>query len=288
MTGKVATIRGKPIVPSKPVVPPMFDDELPDPTQPEERVIEVFTDGSCVGNGKGECYAGVGVYYGDGDPRNVSMASEGDDEGPPTNQSTELMALVLATQEGDRLLREGLADRVHIFSDSQYGINCATVWYRNWLRNGWLNSSGKPVAHRRKIEVVAQRLEMWAGKLRLVKIKAHVGHAGNEAADQLARGAAERLRDEVARMRRDSLTPEIYAEVRRGAAEGRRQAASLLRDTTTPHRPSDPPPPPPTAAPPDLPPTHVALRSMNRYDVDYKNPLRVEVLPITETDVELA
>lgn len=227
MRGTPATHRGKLIAPLPPPVVPLFEDEAPDPTQPAERIAEIFTDGSCVGNGKGVCFAGVGVYYGEGDPRNVSMESYGDEEGPPTNQSTELMALVLATEEADRMLREGEADRVHIFSDSQYGINCATIWYRNWLRNGWLNSSGRPVAHRRKIELVAQRLELWPGKLRLVKIKAHVGHAGNEAADQLAHSAADRARD-AARVA-EQREPEVYAEVvtrKRGRTTGRGRAGA--------------------------------------------------------------
>jgi ribonuclease HI len=156
-----------------------------------EGLARIYTDGSCLGNGKAGCFAGIGVFFGPDDPRNVSWVLR---KGKPSNQNAELQALHIATEEADRMLREGEVREVEVLSDSQYGINCATVWYRNWVRNNWVNSTGKPVAHREWIEPIALRLELWKGRLRLVKIKAHVGMWGNEQADELARTAAERAR----------------------------------------------------------------------------------------------
>jgi ribonuclease HI len=158
----------------------------------EPGLVRIYTDGSCVGNGKHVSFAGVGVFYGPDDPRNVSQVLT---EGKPSNQNAELQALFLATGEADRMLRCGEAERVAIYTDSQYGINCATEWYRTWTRNGWITSAGHPVAHRGWIEPIALRLDLWRGRLRLEKIKAHVGLYGNEQADELARTAAERARD---------------------------------------------------------------------------------------------
>jgi ribonuclease HI len=162
------------------------------PTLPAvDGLARIYTDGSCLGNGKQGCFAGIGVFFGPDDPRNVSWPLT---KGKPSNQNAELQALHIATEEADRMLREGEVREVEVLSDSQYGISCATTWYRNWVRNGWVNSTGKPVAHREWIEPIATRLAMWNGRLRLVKIKAHVGLWGNEQADELARTAAERAR----------------------------------------------------------------------------------------------
>jgi ribonuclease HI len=162
------------------------------PPPAEPGVARIYTDGSCVGNGKAGCFAGIGVFFGPDDPRNVSWPLT---KGKPSNQNAELQALSIATEEGDRMLREGEVSKVMIHTDSQYGIHCATTWYRTWLRNGWVNTAGKPVAHREWIEPIANRLAMWGDRLQLVKIKAHVGMWGNEQADELARSAAERARN---------------------------------------------------------------------------------------------
>jgi len=184
------------------------------PPPAEPGLVRVYTDGSCVGNGKAGCFAGIGVFYGPDDPRNVSWVLT---KGKPSNQNAELQALFLATEEGDRMLREGEAERVHIHTDSQYGIHCATTWYANWVRNGWVNSAGKPVAHREWIEPTANRLALWKGRLALIKIKAHVGLWGNEQADELARSAAERARKAWLKRRANPDHPDaphavVYAE----------------------------------------------------------------------------
>jgi ribonuclease HI len=175
------------------------------PPAEEPGLFRVYTDGSCVGNGKAGCFAGIGVFYGPGDPRNVSWVLT---KGKASNQNAELQALYLATGEADRMLREGEAERVHIHTDSQYGIHCATTWYANWVRNGWVNSTGRPVAHREWIEPIANRLALWKGRIVLVKIKAHVGLWGNEQADRLARAAAERARAAWLKRRADPEHPD--------------------------------------------------------------------------------
>lgn len=175
------------------------------PPPPEPGLARVYTDGSCVGNGKAGCFAGIGVFYGPDDPRNVSWVLT---KGKASNQNAELQALAIATEEADRMLREGEIKRVHIHTDSQYGINCATTWYAGWVRNGWVNASGRPVAHREWIEPIANRLALWKGRIKLVKIKAHVGLWGNEQADDLARSAAERARNAWMKRRADPDNPE--------------------------------------------------------------------------------
>ena len=57
--------------------------------------INIFTDGSTLNNQtKGKRRGGVGVYFGENDPRNISLSLVEDDINKVTNQVTELLACV--------------------------------------------------------------------------------------------------------------------------------------------------------------------------------------------------
>ena len=58
----------------------------------EREEIVVYTDGACVNNGKPDARAGYGVYFGEGDKRNVSESYKG----PQTNNVAELLAIIRA------------------------------------------------------------------------------------------------------------------------------------------------------------------------------------------------
>jgi ribonuclease HI len=155
-------------------------------------LLEIWTDGSCEGNGRGGfadggAFAGSGVFFGEGDPRNVARPVGPEDGPAPTNQLAELVALHLALEAACAELAAGRCAAVRIHTDSAYSRSCLTEWAAGWARNGWRNSKGQPVAHRRWIEPAVQMLRRWEGCIEVAKIKAHAGHAGNEAADALAR-----------------------------------------------------------------------------------------------------
>eukprot|EP00842_Homolaphlyctis_polyrhiza_P006900 jgi/Hompol1/79/HPOL_004123-RA len=58
--------------------------------------VTVFTDGSCLFSGSARYQAGYGIYYGEGDKRNVSARLR---VGHPDNNRAELMAVVVALQK---------------------------------------------------------------------------------------------------------------------------------------------------------------------------------------------
>ncbi|KAJ1937793.1 hypothetical protein EC988_007776, partial [Linderina pennispora] len=101
----------------------------------------VYTDGASSGNGRDGARAGYGVYYGEGDSRNVSAPLPGPRQ---TNQRAELTAIRTALEQtqGD----------VVIHTDSKYGIDSVTNWSRNWERNGWKTSKGEPVQNQDLIQ----------------------------------------------------------------------------------------------------------------------------------------
>ena len=54
-------------------------------------MINVFTDGACSNNGKQNAKAGIGVFFEENDPRNVSRRVDG----KQTNNTAELTAIVV-------------------------------------------------------------------------------------------------------------------------------------------------------------------------------------------------
>ena len=80
-----------------------------------------------------------------------------------------------------------------IVTDSQYAINCATIWYAGWRRNGWKTSSGKAVENRDLVDNIVSRIEE-RDRLTLRTAfewtKGHANVPGNLEADKLAVGGA--------------------------------------------------------------------------------------------------
>ncbi|UPX18272.1 Ribonuclease H [Ascochyta rabiei] len=142
--------------------------------------VVVYTDGSALGNGQTGAVAGVGVYFGPNDKRNVSEPLRGSKQ---TNQRAELTAIA-------RALDHAPIDRdILICTDSYYSIRCITEWSPKWLRNGWKNSAGKDVENRDLVEPIVSRVcerEACKAKTNFKWIKGHANNPGNVAADQLA------------------------------------------------------------------------------------------------------
>ncbi|KAI5787074.1 ribonuclease H-like domain-containing protein [Geopyxis carbonaria] len=144
-------------------------------------VLRIYTDGSALGNGKSASMAGVGVWFGDQDTRNISEPLLGPRQ---TNQRAELTAILRAINVAP-IHREVL-----IFTDSQYAINCVTVWHLNWGRNNWTTSLGKPVENRDLIQEILETIETrkdYGSRTRFEWVKGHTGrNDGNSQADRLA------------------------------------------------------------------------------------------------------
>ncbi|KAF2878279.1 ribonuclease H-like domain-containing protein [Massariosphaeria phaeospora] len=183
------------------------------PTGSFSGTVEIYTDGSSLGNGQKGAVAGVGVYFGNNDERNVSEPLVGDSQ---TNQRAELVAI-------QRALDIAPIDRdVLIYSDSNYAIKCVTEWFIKWRENSakakaylkesgkpedpenpastWLNSSGEKVSNEDVIKAIINRIDermLARGKTNFQWIKGHANHPGNVAADTLAVNGAREARYEL-------------------------------------------------------------------------------------------
>ena len=146
-----------------------------------EKPVEIFTDGACSGNpGPGGWGA---ILRWKGPERELNGA-----EAETTNNRMELMAAISALETLKRPLR------VHLTTDSVYVRDGITKWLSGWKANGWKTAAKKPV----KNQDLWQRLDE-ARKRHEVEwfwIKGHAGHEENERADELAREAIRKLREQ--------------------------------------------------------------------------------------------
>lgn len=116
--------------------------------------IEIFTDGSSIGNGTKTSRAGCGVFIVDGESYSLSVSKVADlikfeHSTKNTNNTGELFAILLALHAvKDKTLE------LIIYSDSMYCINSVCVWYKKWIQNGWISSTGSPVKNKEIIEAI--------------------------------------------------------------------------------------------------------------------------------------
>lgn len=152
----------------------------------------VYTDGACRGNGKNNCAAGFGVFYGIGDTRNASIPLSSKER--HTNQRAELAAIVYALQVAlDSTNMDLKSKDLVIRTDSQYSISCFEIWSHQWKESGWKNKHKNDVINRDLIEKgieIIEKLESTGRTVKLEWVKGHGSCIGNIEADKLAVSAA--------------------------------------------------------------------------------------------------
>lgn len=156
-------------------------------------LLTIYTDGACTNNGKRSSKAGIGVLY----PEKLaeSWGEPLPTESSQTNQTAELTAIYEGLKRGAVIMGNPLDLTVHIYTDSEYSINCLTKWVSGWKRNNWKTSTGKPVIHREIIEKILDELKHYSGHI-FTHVKAHTGGDDeqsifNAKVDQLARMSVE-------------------------------------------------------------------------------------------------
>ena len=142
-------------------------------------MIEVYTDGSCLGNPGAGGWAFL-IIRGD------KLISKSGSEINSTNNRMELTAAIKALEylKDDNILK--------INTDSNYLKNGINSWILKWKNNNWLNS---------KKELVKNK-DLWIELDQLTKskniswqwVKAHQDNNYNNLVDNLAREAAEQIR----------------------------------------------------------------------------------------------
>jgi len=150
--------------------------DIHDPIQPD---YYVYTDGACSHNGKDHAKAGIGIFFGKDDPRNVSKRIVG----KQTNNMAELRAIIETYPLIEPDLQHG--KQIAIVSDSEYAIKCATTYGETCSKNGW----SKEIPNQETVKLI---YELYKDKpIQFIHVKAHTNQSdihslGNHQADLLA------------------------------------------------------------------------------------------------------
>lgn len=138
--------------------------------------VEIFTDGSCLGN-PGPGGYGIVLRYKQTE-KNLAKGFT-----LTTNNRMEMMAAVVAL----KTLKEPC--KVILTTDSQYVRQGITQWIHNWKKRNWQTSDKKPVKNADLWQALDKEAARHTVDWRWVK--GHAGHRENEICDDIARAAAE-------------------------------------------------------------------------------------------------
>ena len=141
----------------------------------------VYTDGACAHNGKPNAKAGIGIYFGKDDIRNVSERIEG----KQTNNCAELLAVIKTYDLIENDIIEN-NKKITIVTDSEYVLKCVTAYGKRNKEKNW----EKEIPNK---ELVKELYELYENEknIKFKHIFAHtdkkdIHSLGNEGADMLA------------------------------------------------------------------------------------------------------
>ena len=133
---------------------------------------KIYTDGACSGN-PGPGGWGAVIFDQDDKQKNISGSEKN-----TTNNRMELLAAIMS------LKKIKSNSEVVIFTDSTYVKNGITEWMKNWKKNGWKNSSKKPVKNKDLWVKLDKLCE--ANSVSWKWVKGHSSNEFNNLADELA------------------------------------------------------------------------------------------------------
>jgi len=167
----------------QPKIIPQHSTEIFQFTNNCQKSIHVYTDGSCINNGKKNAKAGIGIFFKENDPRNISRIVEG----KQTNNVAELTAIIVALDILKNEIEEG--KRVVVYTDSEYAIKCFTTYGRRLQSVGFITKETVP-----NLDLIKIGLSKVKNNVSFQHIRSHTGkkdeHSlGNEQADLLANKA---------------------------------------------------------------------------------------------------
>jgi ribonuclease HI len=156
--------------------------------QVNSNTVYIYTDGSCIYNGTPRAKAGMGIYFGPNDSRNVSMRVEG----KQSNNTGELSALLHAMKLIESKTIDDPSLKVVFVTDSKYCVLCMTSYGDKCAHANW----SKDIPNKSIVQETYQLYKKYESlsQWNIRHIKAHTNRTdchsiGNENADRLANEA---------------------------------------------------------------------------------------------------
>ncbi|CAG8818422.1 34698_t:CDS:1, partial [Racocetra persica] len=141
--------------------------------------IQIWTDGSSFNNSTTRAQVGIGVFWKDNDPNNLSKRLPGLEQ---TNNRAEIYAVIRALEVCEIKIKP-----LEIMTDSKYVINIIEDWVEKWGKNGYMSYKNTPVKNQDLIKRLKKLIDNRIGTVRLIHVRGHLGNYGNEQADRLAK-----------------------------------------------------------------------------------------------------
>jgi ribonuclease HI len=145
--------------------------------------IELYCDGGCRGNQQRTNIGGWGVLL-------VYGKHEKELYGSARNTTNNIMELTAAIEGLRAIKKKDVGTDVYV--DSSYVLNGITSWIHGWVKKGWKNSAGKPVANKDLWLALLEEKEKFSD-ITFNKVKGHSDNAGNNRADALVNRAMDEL-----------------------------------------------------------------------------------------------
>ena len=145
--------------------------------------VEIFTDGSCLGNPGPGGYGAILRYRGREKTFSAGYTRT-------TNNRMELFAAI----QGLSALKESCV--VNLYSDSSYLVNAfEKQWIEKWQRNGWKTSTKSPVENQDLWKLLL--IHVRKHQVRFIKVKGHSDNQYNNRCDEMAVAAIKNGRGQI-------------------------------------------------------------------------------------------
>ena len=138
----------------------------------------VYTDGTCMNNGKQNARCGSGIWFDNDSPRNLALRILGDTQSNQVGEIAAVIAAVAATAPYQPL---------KIVTNSKYVIEGLTANLKQWEDDGWINIKNTPL-----FKKAAHLLRLRTAKTTFQWIKGHNGTVGNEESNRLTKLGADK------------------------------------------------------------------------------------------------
>ena len=145
----------------------------------------IYTDGSCLGNGKSENSGGFGIVVLDNNENLLYTYNKRNEN--TTNNREEIRAILYSFLNYGVIPFFGYEEIPIVYSDSNYCVQTFNTWMFNWANNNWIKSDKKQPEN---LDLIKAYYDWYKKGYRidLRKVKGHSNNKWNQMADELATG----------------------------------------------------------------------------------------------------